>query len=219
MPRLFPILLLAVLAPMPALAQTEDNAPSKLESSPQLRHDKGESWTYVKPGLDLTKYNAVLIEPATVYKGADAQFKNIEAADRAKFAELMTSSLRSEIGKKLTVAPQRGPGVLRIKVTLLGAEKTTGGVSTAAHVMPIGLVSNAVKSVAGKKGSFTGSVLLAVEVEDSVSGQLLAAAVRRKFPDALDIEATASTSDTVKAVARDLAKDISERLEKRMHAE
>jgi hypothetical protein len=83
-------------------------------------------------------------------------------------------------------------------------------------VTPFGLASNAVKGLAGKKGSFTGSALVAVEVMDSKSGELLAAAVRRISPDVLDISATLSTTDTIKSVANELAKKIYERLSKAM---
>lgn len=213
MTRIYPLIALATMTSTlaPAGAQTQDHAPSQIRSAPQLRHDKGEAWNYVKPGLNLSRYTAILVDPATVYTGPDAQFANVPVADRKKFADIITAALRSELST-VGLASRPGPHVLRLRVTLLGADKTTGGVSTVSHVLPLGLVTNAVKSVAGKKGSFTGSVLIAIELVDSTTGELQAAAVRRKSPDALDIPATVSTSDTVKAVARDIAKHVGERL-------
>lgn len=208
--------LAASLVAMPASAQTQDHAPAALQSAPELRHDKGEAWTYIKPGLDFARYKAVVVEDTAVYKGPDAQFKDLKPEDRAHFAALLTQALRSELATAPGLGPA-GPGVLRVKATILGAEKTTGGAATATRVMPIGLVTNAVKSVAGKPGSLTGSVLAAVEISDSATGELLAAAVRREAPDALDIPATVSTADTVKAVARGMAKKLRERLEKALH--
>ena len=213
MMRTYPLIALAITAwPLaPVAAQTQDHAPSQLGSAPRLRHDKGEAWNYVKPGLNLSRYTAILVDPATVYTGPDAQFANVPVADRKQFADIITVALRGELSK-VGLAARPGPHVLRLRVTLLGADKTTGGVSTVSHVLPLGLVTNAVKSVAGKKGSFTGSVLIAIELLDSATGELQAAAVRRKSPDALDIPATVSTSDTVKAIARDIAKHVAERL-------
>jgi len=69
-----------------------------------------------------------------------------------------------------------------------------------------------VKSIAGKPGRMTGSILYAAELTDGTSNELQVAAVRRRSPDALDIPATLSTSDTVKAVARDLAEDLRKKL-------
>lgn len=218
MARLFTLALSVsmVSAPLPALAQAQDHAPSDLASSQQLSHAKGEAWNYVKPGLDLSRYRSVMIDDTRVYAGSDAQFDNIKPEDRTQFATLLTQALRTELATSPGIAPRAGPDVLRIKVTLLGAEKTTGGVATAAHVMPLGFVTNAVKSIAGKRGSLTGSVLLAIELNDAATGELLAAAVRRAAPDALDIGATTSTTDTVKAVAKDMAEKLQKRLDKAM---
>jgi hypothetical protein len=214
---LVPALALCLLLPAPLAAQTDDNAPIGLAASAQLRHDKGESWTYAKPELNLTRYRSVLIQPTVVYTGADAQFENIAAADRRKYADLLTQALRSELATFPGLAPRAGRDVLEIRLTLLGAEKTQGGVSTVTHVMPIGLVSNAVKSAAGKRGSMMGSVLLAIEVNDATTNELLFAAVRREAPDALDIPATVSTEATVKAVADSVAERVRKRLERAMH--
>ena len=52
-----------------------------------------------------------------------------------------------------------------------------------------------------------------MEVFDGQTGELLLAAVRRRSPDALDVPATLSTTDTVKAVARELADGARKRLE------
>jgi Protein of unknown function (DUF3313) len=208
--RLLPLVLIA--ASGPALAQTRDHAPVALRSSSAMTHDKGESWTYVKPKLDLSKYRSIMLEPTVVYAGADAQFDNISPADRQKFAAIVTDELRAELGKALPLVDRAGPGTARLRVTLLGVDGTKGGLATATRVMPIGFALSAVKSLAGKPGSLTGSMLFAVELTDARSGELEVAAVRRRTPDALDIGATLSTSDTVKAVARDFAKNVSEKL-------
>src|SRR4030095_16901626 len=94
---------------------------------------------------------------------------------------------------------------LRIKVTLLGAEKTKGGVATATRVTPMGFGLSAVKSALGKGGSFTGSVFVSGEGYAARANELLLAAVRRRAPDALDVPATLGTEETVKAVAREFA--------------
>jgi hypothetical protein len=100
-----------------------------------------------------------------------------------------------------------------LRVTLLGGEKTKGGIATATRVTPLGFATSALKSALGKSGSFTGSLLYAVELYDARSNELLLAAVRRRTPDPLDVPATLSTTDTVKAVAREFADGARKRLE------
>jgi hypothetical protein len=200
----------------PAMAQTEDHAPVGLKSATKLSQDKAgsESWTYAQSRDVFTKYRTVIVEPTTVYNGPDAQFEgDISAADRAKFAGVVTDALREELLKSFPSPARPQADTLRLKVTLLGAEKTKGGLATATRVTPIGFGLSAVKSALGKGGSLTGSVLVAVELYDARTNELLLAAVRRRHPDALDVPATLGTEETVKAVAREFADTARERLE------
>jgi len=209
--------LLILAVPAAALAQTKDHAPTSLPSSSRLRQDspRSESWTYAKPGLKLGAYKKMMIAPTIVYSGPDAQFDGVDGADRQKYARIVTDALRSELAKSFTVVNSgAGADTLRIRVTLLGADTTKKGIATATRVTPMGLASTAVRSLAGKEGRFTGSLLLALELHDGRSNVLQFAAVRRRSPDALDIPATLSTTETVKAIAQDLASDIREKLEK-----
>ncbi|WP_395398076.1 DUF3313 domain-containing protein [Novosphingobium sp. BL-8A] len=195
-----------------ALAQTQDHAPQALYSALSLEHDKKESWTYVKPGLHLGNVTSVLIEPTAVYRGPDAQFDGIPEADREKYAQILTEAIRNEMGKSFEVVSAPAADAVRIRLTLVGATKTVEGVGTVSSAMPLGLATNALKSLTGKKATFSGSVLFAIEMYDAKSGELLAAAVRRQAPDALDIASTLSTTETVKAVADAFARKLRERL-------
>jgi hypothetical protein len=195
-----------------ATAQTSDHPPEALKSSEELKHDKKESWTYIKPDLSLAKYDAIQILPTTVYQGSDAQFGDIPMAEREKFASILTQALKEKMAKSFKVVATPAEDALRLKYTIVGATRTTTGVGTVSSVMPVGALTNAFKSATGQKGTFSGSVLLAFELFDSRSGELLAAAVRREAPDALDITATLSTTDTVKAVAATVADKLRARL-------
>lgn len=189
--------------------------PVGLPSSSKLAKDAEgrDSWTYVQPGAVFTSYRSVIIEPTAVYNGPESDFGDIAIDERARFAEILTDALREEIAKSFPASNPAGSGTMRVRVTLLGVRKTVGGVATATRVTPLGFASSALKSALGKRGTLTGSVLYAVEAYDGARGDLMLAAVRRRAPDPLDIPATFSTTDTVKAVARDFAKSARERLE------
>lgn len=204
-----------LLIAAPVSAQSRDHAPVSLKSSQKMTQDKpgGESWTYAQPVSRFAKYRTVIVLPTKVYQGADAQFEGIEPADRARFAAMITDELRSEMAKSFPAPAKPQADTLRIQVTLLGGEKTKGGVATATRVTPIGIGLSAVKSALGKQGTLTGSLLYAVEVHDAQTNELLLAAVRRRTPDPLDVPATLSTTDTVKAVAREFADGARKRLE------
>ena len=176
-----------------------------------------ESWTYAQPTSRFLRYRTVIVDPTVVYQGPDAQFEGIDPADRAKYAQIITDELRSELAKTFPSPAKPQADTLRLRVTILGAEKTKGGIATATRVTPLGFATSALKSALGKTGSFTGSVLYAVELYDAKTNELLLAAVRRRTPDPLDVPATLSTTDTIKAVARDFANSARRRLEELTH--
>ena len=203
------------LGATPAMAQTEDHAPVGLKSATKMEQDKpgSESWTYAQSRDVFTKYRTLIVEPTAVYSGPDAQFDGgISTADRSNFAGIVTEQLRSELAKSFPAPATAQADTLRLKVTLLGAEKTKGGLATATRVTPMGFGLSALKSAIGKGGSFTGSVLFAVELYDARTNELLLAAVRRRHPDPLDVPATLGTEETIKAVAREFADSARKRL-------
>jgi hypothetical protein len=202
-------------AATPADAQTRDRAPVSLGSSSKMTQDEpqSESWTYAEPRAAFAKYRTLIVDPAVVYQGPDAQFEGIDYADRTKFANILTQELRTEMAKSFPTPAKAQADTLRMRVTILGAQKTRGGIATATRVTPLGFATSAVKSALGKKGTLTGSILLAVELFDARSNQLMLAAVRRRTPDPLDVPATLSTTDTVKSVSRDFADKARKRLE------
>jgi len=126
---------------------------------------------------------------------------------------VITDELRKELVKTFPSPAKPQADTLRLKVTILGATKTKGGIATATRVTPIGFGLSAVKSALGKPGTFTGSVLFAVELYDAKTNQLLLAAVRRRTPDPLDVPATISQDETIKSVAREFADGARKRLE------
>ena len=213
--RHFALPAIVLFSAVPVSAQTRDNAPVSLPSATRMSQDKpgSESWTYAQPRERFTKYRTVIVEPTVVYHGPDAQFEDIAQADRAKFADMMTQALRSELAKTFPAPARPQADTLRVRVTLVGAQKTKGGIATATRVTPLGFATSALKSAMGKGGTFTGSLLYAVELYDARSNELLLAAVRRRTPDPLDVPATLSTTDTVKAVAREFADGARKRLE------
>jgi hypothetical protein len=133
---------------------------------------------------------------------------------RQAFADYMTQALRKEIGAGYQIVDKPGPGVATMKLTLLGVQTTTQVAATASRMTPFGLALNGVKSLVGKPGSFSGSLQAAFELTDAQTGELMFAAVRRRSPNALDIESTLSTEKTVEAVADDIASGIRKALDR-----
>jgi hypothetical protein len=212
MKRLRIAALLLALPATAAFAQAEDHAPTALSSASRMSHDRGESWTYIRPGLDLGAFRNIMIDPVAVYSGPDSQFEDIDSADRRTYARIIDEALRRELASARPIVRRAAAGTARLRVTLIGMEKTMGGVATATRATPLGMASSVVRSVTGRGGRLTGSMLIALEMFDG-GGQLQAAIVRRREPDALDIPATLGTTETARAIARDFAKALRDRFQ------
>lgn len=206
-------LLCLSLSVLPAVAFAQPT--QGLQSSGQLAEDAEgkDSWSYRDPSADVKKYKTFLIEPTAISTDPSAKWGKETEADKQKYADMFTAALKDEIGKSYGLATAKGPGVGVMRVTLLGVTGTSG-VAVITRVTPIGFAINGMKSMAGKPGSFSGSAQIAFELSDSESGQLVAAVVRRRSPDALDIGSTTSTAGTVEAIAKDAAKAIRAGLDK-----
>jgi hypothetical protein len=208
-PRAISCAALALLLGMSAGPGLAQSGPA-LRSMPYLSQDPGQqdSWSYRNPEVQISKYRSFLILPTVVSADPMAKWGNSSAADRQQYAAIMTQALRNEIGKSYQIAQGPGEGVAALQLTLLGVQKTTPVVATISRVTPMGFAMNSIKSLRGKKGTMTGALHAALEVSDSKSGTLMYAAIRHRSPNALDIGATLSTEETVKAVAEDIAEAI-----------
>jgi hypothetical protein len=199
-------------------SDSDNSKPTGLQSSARLAPDTKihGAWIYRAPQANFSKYKTVIIDPVTLYNGPEANFGDATPADRQKYADIVTAELRRIVGEKNRLASVPGPEVLRIRTTLIGVSGTVGGVATVTRVMPIGIAINAVRGAAGEGGAMTGGIEISFEAHDSQTNELLAGAVRQVMPSTFNIEATLSTSDTVKACAVDAGGSLVDALDKNL---
>lgn len=143
-----------------------------LSSSAFLRptSDKTKPYAYRRPDVNFAAYVSIIIPPTAIYAGPDAQFGKMSATDRQALASYMHQEFSKVLGRRLQLVAQPGPGTLRARLTLTGAEASTPVLSTVSHVLPVGLVVNAGAQATGGRGTFSGWVSYAVEIEDAQTG-------------------------------------------------
>jgi hypothetical protein len=140
--------------------------------------------------VDWHRYRKLMIDPVTVYTGADNQFGDLPAQDQRTLANYMESTFAQKLGKRFEMTNAPGQDTLRLKLTLTGVETSTAVLSTLSHFDIAGGLYNSVQAVRGGKGSFTGSVTYVVELYDASSNRLLQAYVSKQYPNAMNIGAT-----------------------------
>lgn len=144
--------------------------------------------SYVKPGVDLKKYDSVLIDPVTTVVGAPAA----TAAVKDQLAAYLSESLHAQAVGKLKTVSAPGPTTIRVRVALTDVVegRTSGSPVTTVH-------SNPKATLKGNLGSaeiaaFVSSVSFEGEIQDSITGERLCALSDHRL--GAKREATASTS-------------------------
>lgn len=147
----------------------------------------------------LKSYSAILLEPVQIYHGPDQQFGSLDDNAKQDLARHAETKFRAELAQRQMLADAAGNDVLRMRVTITGADKSVPVLSTVTKVTPVGLALSGVRAATGRAGSFNGAVLYAVELFNSIDGKLVYAFVTRQYPNALNIPASILPLDAAKA--------------------
>jgi uncharacterized protein DUF3313 len=144
----------------------------------QLQKGGGErpDYVYVKPGLDLSAYKRVMIDPPQAWV-SEAQRKKMGEKNLSYILTSLDKALRDDIGKKWELVDRPAPDVIRIRMAISNASGENGTLTPFTRIVPWGLmVSEGVDATTGNyinNGRVTGEL----EVQDGGTGARLAAAV------------------------------------------
>jgi hypothetical protein len=188
------VLLVCAAAATLAACSSSPTSYQGLASASQLQknsHDDGHvPFLYEVPGVDLTRYSAVILDPVTIYSGPDAQFdstlRGAGPEGRQTIADYMQQQFTTKLATKYTLIQAPAPDAMRVHVTLTGVESNTPVLSMLAQLSPASVVINGAMTAADKQESLSGSVTYAVEIRDSETNALLRAFVSKQYPWAED---------------------------------
>ena len=178
-----------------------------LAPNPQNRNGR-IPFAYSAPDVDWSRYTSVMLDPVTIYEGADQQFGDASGADKSKLASYTQTRFAEALKGRYALATVGGSRTLRVHVTLTGVETSTPVLSTLTKVAPAGIVVNTVQTARGKQASFSGSISFAVEVYDSESNQLLRAYIEKQYPAAENVVASFGSLSASEAGIRNGAEDL-----------
>lgn len=143
---------------------------------------------YLKPGVDLKKYDSVIIDPVNTVVAAPG----VSQAVTDQLAAYLSGSLRSQAPSFLKVVTTPGPSTLRVRTAL------TDVIEGSESKSPVTTVhSNPRATLSGKLGSeqlaaFISRVSFEGEILDSTNGERLSALCDHRI--GAKREATAATS-------------------------
>jgi hypothetical protein len=133
---------------------------------------------YINPNAQWTQYNKVFIEPVTFW-GSDTS--KLSAADQRTLTNYFYQALERQLSKKLQVVTQAGPGVMAIQVALIDATTATPFLRSFSVIEPHVRLVASLKYLATGSFPFVGSAEADAKITDSVTGQVLAAAVSKRI--------------------------------------
>jgi hypothetical protein len=149
-----------------------------LLTPPAQGSDQKAMLRYVNPSANWGSYNQLLIAPVTFWAADDSK---ISAADQQTLCNYAYNEFVKVLGKDFILASAPGPGVMKISVALTDATTATPGLRSISVVVPQARALSAIKMLATGSFAFVGSAQGAFKANDSVSGQLLAAAVDERL--------------------------------------
>jgi uncharacterized protein DUF3313 len=137
----------------------------------------GAALVYINPNAQWGNYNKVLLQPVEFWAAADSK---VPPDDQKALTEYFYNALQTNLAKNFTLVNQPGPGVMTLRVALMDATTATPGLRTISVIVPQARVLNAVQSLATDSYAFVGSAEAEMKLTDSVSGELLIAAVDKQ---------------------------------------
>jgi len=142
-------------------------------------NDKKEAdLRYINPNAQWTQYNKVLIEPVSFWAGDTTK---LSAADQKTLTNYFYQQLEQQLAKKFQVVDQPGPGVMTISVALIDATTATPFLRSVSVIEPHVRLIASLKYLATGTFPFVGSATAEAKITDSVTGQVLAAAVSKRL--------------------------------------
>jgi hypothetical protein len=143
-----------------------------LMTAPAEGSDQQAMLRYINPNVFWSSYNKMMIAPVTYWAADDSK---VSAADQQALCNYAYNAFVSDLGKNFFLTDQPGPGVLKLSIALTDATSAVPGLRSISVIVPQARALSTIKMAATGTYAFVGSAEGAAKVNDSVSGQLLAA--------------------------------------------
>jgi hypothetical protein len=137
----------------------------------------GAKERWLKPGVDFSKYDKVMLDSVVFYFAPDSDDRGIDPEQMKELSDAFNKELVDALKDGYPIVADPGPGVLRLKFALTGIKQSRPVLSGLTSVVPVGLAISVVKK--GTSGSWTGSGATRGEVIaiDPMSNDVIGVAV------------------------------------------
>lgn len=151
-----------------------------LTHADRLQPVPGDSGAYrwMDPSADLGRYNRILLERIQVQLASDAEYKAVDPTELKTLTDYFQQSIVKALGDAYPVVTQPGPGVLRVRITIVDLVPTKPEMSVVTLVVPYATVADVASGAAsgGPVGSapYLGRTGIAAQFIDGQTGRVIA---------------------------------------------
>ena len=137
----------------------------------------GAKMRWLKPGVDFSKYNKLMIDSVIFYFADDSEYKGIDPEVLKALADQFNLILVNTLKDSYPIVGEAGPDVARIRFAITGIKQNRPALSGITSVVPVGLAISLIKK--GTTGSWTGSGATSAEVMslDSMTNDVIGVGV------------------------------------------
>jgi hypothetical protein len=136
----------------------------------------GGAERWLKPGVDFSKYNKVMLDHVVFFFADDSDNKGIDTSDLDEIAKECDLALVNALKDSYPIVAEPGPDVVRLRFAITDMKQSRPVLSGVTSVVPVGLAISIVKK--GATGGWTGSGATTSEMMaiDSMTNDVIAAA-------------------------------------------
>ena len=112
-----------------------------------------ERW--LKPGVDFSQYDKVMLDSVRFYLAADSEDVGIDPEQMKELSDAFNKELVTALKDKYPIVADPAPGVIRIRIALTGIKQSMPVLSGISSITPPGIVISTTKRLT--TGSWAGS--------------------------------------------------------------
>ena len=172
-------LLLAVFASSCATEQRATGFLGEYAENLQSGPEGGAKARWLKPEVDFSKYDKLMVDSVVFYFADDSPSKAIDPVKLKELSDIFDLEFVQTLKEKYPIVADPGPGVARMRVAITDLKLNNPAVSTLStvtSVTPVGLGINLIRR--GATGTWAGSGMTAAElmVIDTETNEVIAVA-------------------------------------------
>jgi hypothetical protein len=138
---------------------------------------EGMDQVYVKPGLDLSTYNKVMMHEVKFFFKQDAADHGLQASELKELSDSFHLAVAKALGTEYPLVTEPGNDVLRVRLAITDIKTSNPAMTGITTVVPVGLAISLVKQATTGEATGVGGASMEVEFLDSMTNERLGAAI------------------------------------------